>query len=76
METKLKILKLIEYGQCLFVKRRFTGIPIKVTNLDDPEKTFDKALDLFMYLNEIGGQNAIGRVDIVENRFIGMKSRG
>lgn len=27
-------------------------------------------------LNEIGGRNAIGRIDIVENRFVGMKSRG
>ena len=49
---------------------------MKVVNLDEPEKVYDKALDLFMYLNEVGGKNAIGRVDIVENRFIGMKSRG
>lgn len=27
-------------------------------------------------LNKIGGENGIGRVDIVENRFVGMKSRG
>jgi argininosuccinate synthase len=27
-------------------------------------------------LNEIGGINAIGRLDIVENRYVGMKSRG
>ena len=27
-------------------------------------------------LNELGGQNGIGAIDIVENRFIGMKSRG
>ncbi len=27
-------------------------------------------------LNEIGGRNAVGRVDIVENRFVGIKSRG
>jgi argininosuccinate synthase len=27
-------------------------------------------------LNEIGARNAIGRVDLVENRFVGMKSRG
>ncbi len=29
-----------------------------------------------MYLNTIGGQHGVGRVDIVENRYIGMKSRG
>ncbi len=28
------------------------------------------------YLNKIGGKNGIGRADIVENRFVGMKSRG
>lgn len=27
-------------------------------------------------LNELGGRNGIGRVDLVENRFVGMKSRG
>jgi argininosuccinate synthase len=33
-------------------------------------------VDLLMRLNEIGGRHGIGRVDIVENRFVGMKSRG
>ncbi|WP_417224609.1 argininosuccinate synthase [Amphritea sp.] len=28
------------------------------------------------YLNKVGGENGIGRLDIVENRFVGMKSRG
>jgi argininosuccinate synthase len=27
-------------------------------------------------LNQLGGRNGIGRVDMVENRFVGMKSRG
>ena len=31
---------------------------------------------LLLKLNTIGGSNAVGRIDIVENRFIGMKSRG
>ncbi len=31
---------------------------------------------LFEKLNELGGANGIGRIDIVENRFVGMKSRG
>jgi argininosuccinate synthase len=31
---------------------------------------------LLTRLNTLGGQNAIGRVDIVENRYVGMKSRG
>ncbi|NQT20519.1 MAG: argininosuccinate synthase [Planctomycetes bacterium] len=31
---------------------------------------------LLAELNEIGGRNGIGRVDMVENRYVGMKSRG
>ncbi|HIF03250.1 MAG TPA: argininosuccinate synthase [Nitrospinaceae bacterium] len=31
---------------------------------------------LLAKLNEYGGKNGIGRIDIVENRFVGMKSRG
>lgn len=51
------------------------GIPIKVKNLDDGTvKT--KPLELFMYLNKLGIENGIGRVDMVENRFVGIKSRG
>ncbi len=33
-------------------------------------------LPLFMQLNALGGANAIGRLDLVENRFVGMKSHG
>ena len=33
-------------------------------------------VELVTKLNEIGGRHGVGRVDIVENRFIGMKSRG
>lgn len=34
------------------------------------------AVELLKKLNEIGGQNGIGIIDIVENRLVGMKSRG
>ncbi len=34
------------------------------------------ALDFFIRLNKIAGAHGIGRVDIVENRLVGMKSRG
>ena len=34
------------------------------------------AVDLFVALNKIGGAHGIGRTDIVENRLVGMKSRG
>ena len=32
--------------------------------------------DLLAKLNELGGANGIGRIDIVENRYVGMKARG
>ena len=34
------------------------------------------AVDLLSQLNHLGGEHGIGRVDLVENRFVGMKSRG
>ncbi len=51
------------------------GFPVKVTNLDDGT-TKETPLELFLYLNELGQLHGIGRVDMVENRFIGIKSRG
>ena len=32
--------------------------------------------EVLTYLNKVGGDNGIGRLDIVENRYVGMKSRG
>ncbi len=51
------------------------GKPIKVVNVKDGTVKEDP-LELFEYLNEIGRKNGVGRVDMVENRFIGIKSRG
>jgi argininosuccinate synthase len=51
------------------------GLPIKVTNTHDGTVK-DSPLELFSYLNKLGGENGIGRVDMVENRYIGIKSRG
>ncbi|XP_055895776.1 argininosuccinate synthase-like isoform X1 [Biomphalaria glabrata] len=51
------------------------GVPIKVTNQEQGLE-LTEALDIFVYLNKVGGKHGIGRVDLVENRFIGMKSRG
>jgi len=45
----------------------------------DPIAINDKNLtpaNLLKKLNVLGGRNGIGRIDIVENRFVGMKSRG
>ena len=39
------------------------------------QKKLEPAL-ILKKLNEFGGKNGIGRIDIVENRFVGMKSRG
>ncbi|MBA4393449.1 MAG: argininosuccinate synthase, partial [Desulfobacca sp.] len=35
-----------------------------------------KPVELLSFLNRLGGKHGIGRVDLVENRFVGMKSRG
>jgi argininosuccinate synthase len=34
------------------------------------------AFEVVSQLNQIGGRNGVGRIDMVENRFVGMKSRG
>ena len=51
------------------------GIPVRVVNAADGV-TMETPLALFTYLNQVGGLNGIGRVDMVENRFVGIKSRG
>ena len=51
------------------------GIPVKVVNVTD-NKEISGSLELFTYLNMLAGENGIGRIDIVENRFVGIKSRG
>jgi argininosuccinate synthase len=46
------------------------GVPVSINGMKlDP-------VSLVELLNEIGGRNAIGRIDLVENRFVGIKSRG
>jgi argininosuccinate synthase len=52
------------------------GIPVRVTDLNNPEHSLTDPLELFIYLNEQGSKNGVGRLDMVENRFIGIKSRG
>jgi argininosuccinate synthase len=51
------------------------GIPTKITNTTDGTVKTDP-LDIFLYCNMIAGKHGIGRIDIVENRFVGIKSRG
>ena len=47
-----------------------SGVPVSVNG----EKL--SPLALVQALNKIGGRNGVGRIDMVENRFVGMKSRG
>ncbi|KAL3607195.1 hypothetical protein FPOAC2_02170 [Fusarium poae] len=49
------------------------GVPVK---LEVAGKVITGSLEIFKEANEIGRVNGIGRVDIVESRFIGLKSRG
>ena len=46
------------------------GVPVSI----DGKKL--SVLDIILQLNEIGGKNGIGIIDMVENRLVGMKSRG
>lgn len=55
-----------EYVEIDFVE----GYPVAVNGLQlAPDELLAK-------LNELGGKHGVGRVDLVENRFVGMKSRG
>jgi|TARA_B110000495_G_scaffold198538_1_gene210519 argininosuccinate synthase len=47
-----------------------SGVPVSVNGQQL------SALGIVEKLNDIGGRNGIGRIDMVENRFVGMKSRG
>lgn len=51
------------------------GIPVKLDTLADG-KTYTESVELFTKLNALGKLHGVGRIDIVENRFIGLKSRG
>jgi len=46
------------------------GVPVSVNGRQQTP------LEIVKSLNTIGGRNGVGRIDIVENRFVGMKSRG
>jgi len=49
--------------------------PVKVVNAKEGIEHTDP-VGLFLYLNEVGGKHGVGRIDMVENRFVGIKSRG
>ena len=49
--------------------------PLFVTDLETDEQVRGD-LEILVFLNEVAGEHGIGRIDIVENRFVGIKSRG
>ncbi|XP_055129882.1 argininosuccinate synthase-like [Symphalangus syndactylus] len=51
------------------------GVPVKMTNVKDGT-THQTSLELFTYLSQVASKHGVGRTDVVENRFIRMKSRG
>lgn len=58
-------------NKATYVKIDFVkGTPVAING-----KTFDP-VSLVQKLNEVAGANGIGRIDIIENRLVGMKSRG
>lgn len=53
------------------------GIPTRLEYNDDgKKKTVTEAVELFTTANAIARRNGVGRIDILENRFVGIKSRG
>ncbi len=74
-------LEVVEFGMCVTPQKApdssetvnigfQSGVPI---TLNGQKKT---ALEMVQGLNAIGGRNGVGIIDMVENRFVGMKSRG
>ncbi|CAK1548222.1 unnamed protein product [Leptosia nina] len=54
------------------------GLPVSITIPSGQEKSLliQDQLKMIETLNKLGGQHGVGRIDIVENRFLGLKSRG
>jgi len=77
-----------EYVQLLFEKGNCIGLKVEgidaiIAQLGDVTKqgqsddyTLLNPYGVMRVLNLLGGRNGIGRIDMVENRFVGMKSRG
>ncbi|CAI7584356.1 unnamed protein product [Penicillium bialowiezense] len=53
------------------------GVPVKLQYTEGgKEKAVTDSVELFLTANAIARRHGVGRIDIVENRFIGIKSRG
>ena len=63
--------------QAEYVTLRFeAGNCVALTTGGDGQETKMSPLEVMESLNQLGGKHGVGRVDMVENRFVGMKSRG
>ncbi|KAH8271273.1 hypothetical protein KR018_005632 [Drosophila ironensis] len=51
------------------------GLPTSVEDVATG-RVYSQPLQMLQFLNELGGSYGIGRIDIVENRYVGLKSRG
>ncbi len=51
------------------------GTPVSVVNTDENTEKSDP-LEMYSWLNNLGAENGIGLLDMVENRYVGIKSRG
>ena len=59
-----------------FIRIEFKdGVPTKVIDKKNSIE-YVEPLESYIFLNEVAGKNGVGRVDLVENRFVGIKSRG
>ncbi len=52
------------------------GVPVRVVDEEREKDINHDPVAILTYLNALGGEHGIGRLDMVENRYVGIKSRG
>jgi len=71
---------LFDKGNCIGLKSERLGEMVAAKGLESPGGqdgyTLLNPLGVMLVLNQLAGEHGIGRIDMVENRFVGMKSRG
>jgi argininosuccinate synthase len=69
-----------ERGNCVAIGYHELGVVLEEfgceARYDDENRAVLTPASVMKVLNKLGGAHGIGRVDLVENRFVGMKSRG
>ena len=73
--------ELVDFGMTVLAARgprqnRKGQNRLRVGRAGERQRRAARRRDIVSRLNEIGGRNGIGHIDMVENRFVGMKSRG